>query len=265
MAEPVNYTLITGGSSGIGKALAKECADRKMDILLVALDTPELEETAMEIRNEFSVMVHTLGTDLTEKGGPAKVLEWCTANQLTVQTLINNAGIAGTEVFADSPVDYSDVRIQLNIRALVLLSRLFITELKKHPRAYILNIGSFSAYHPLAYKSVYAASKAFVMSFSKGLNEELRGTRISVSLINPNGVRTNSDAHERINSHGKIARLVILPAEKIAGIAIKGMLNSKSVMVPGFWNRVLLHVMKIIPPRIRMRRAAIMFRKELPG
>ena len=263
MAENKAYTLITGGSSGIGKALARECAGRKINLLLVALDTPELSQTADEIRKEFPIQVDTLGVNLTELDGPSRVLEWCGKNAYRVNVLINNAGIAGAAVFEESSLEYSDVRIMLNIRALVLLTRLFLPELKSHPGAYILNIGSISAYYPIPYKSVYAASKAFVLSFSRSLKEELRGTGISLTVINPNAVRTHTGSNARIDSHGKKVDLLILPVERIAKIAIEGMLKEKSVIVPGFWNRLLLLVSRLIPKRIKDKSLASIFRKEL--
>ena len=263
MAEYATYTLITGGSSGIGKALARECAGRNHNLLLVALDNPELAKTADEIRKEFSVQVETFGIDLTEIDGPLRIYEWCHKNAFRVNILINNAGIAGAEIFEESDLAYSDVRIMLNVRALVLMTQLFIRELKNHSEAYILNIGSISAYYPIPYKSVYAASKAFVLSFSRALKEELRDSGISLTVINPNGVRTNTGSHGRIDSHGKAADLVILPVESIAKMAIEGMLKGKSVIVPGYANKVLLFVSRLMPSRIREKCIAAMFRKEL--
>ena len=263
MAEQLRYTLITGGSSGIGKAMARECASRGHSLLLVAMDTPELEQTANEIRGEFSVAVEILGLDLTELDGPARVFAWCRGKQYRVNILINNAGIAGSAVFEESTLDYSDERIMLNVRALVLLTQLFLPDLKSNTQAYILNTGSLSAYYSIAYKSVYAASKAFVLSFSRALKEELRGTGVSVSVVNPNGVRTNAGTHGRIDTHGKYINLVILPVERIAFIALEGMLKEKAVIVPGGWNRALLLLSKLIPPGMREKRVADIFRKEL--
>ncbi len=265
MAERTTYALITGGSSGIGKAIARECAGRKIDLLLVALETPELEQTAVEIREKFSVKVATLGIDLTQPGAPLEVHKWCMKNSYRVRILVNNAGIAGAAEFERSSPEYSDERIMLNVRAPVLLSRLFIPELKKLPGAHILNTGSLSAYYPIAYKSVYAASKAFVLSFSRALRRELSGSGIGVTVVNPNGVRTNTGTYGRIDSHGKKAGMVILPAERVAKIAIDGMMKGKTVIVPGFWNRVLLFISLLIPVRIREKRIARMFRKELTG
>jgi short-subunit dehydrogenase len=260
----MNYTLITGGSMGIGKALANECARRGMNLLLVALPGPELEETAIEIREEFSVKVDTLGIDLTASPSPGKVLEWCEENNYTIDILMNNAGIAGSVIFEESSIEYSDERILLNIRALVILSRLFIPMLKQNKRAYILNTGSFSAYQPLAYKSVYAASKSFVHLFSLALNEELKDTTISVTVINPNGVRTNAGTYDRIKSHGKLVqKTLILDADKISQIAVEGMLKGKRIIVPGFWNRCILQITRPLPVNFKIKKAARIMRNEL--
>ena len=215
---------------GIGKALARECARRNMNLLLVALPDHYLEDTAKEIREEFSVDVDTLGIDLTESESPEKVLEWCESKNYAVDKLMNNAGIAGSAIFEESPLEYSDQRILLNIRALVLLCRLFIPRLKENEKAFILNTGSFSAYQALAYKSVYSASKSFVHIFSLALNEELRDTPISVSVVNPNGVRTNAATHDRINTHGKLVqKTLILDAEDVARIPLKGCYRAKKL------------------------------------
>ena len=195
------YTLITGGSKGIGKAIAIECASRKMNILIVALPGEDLNNTAQELSQKFDIQSDSFGIDLTEIDGPENVYKWCIQNKYEVDILVNNAGIAGTSVFENSTLEYSNTRIQLNIRALVLMCRLFISDLKKSPTSYILNIGSLSAYYAIPYKSVYAASKAFVVSFSTALNDELKDTSIFVSVVCPNGVETNKGTFKRIKLH----------------------------------------------------------------
>ena len=258
------YTLITGGSLGIGRALAEECARRGMNLLLVALPGPELEQAASEIRDVYSIAVDTFGTDLTEPSAPEAVYRWCQDCNYAVNILMNNAGIAGSAIFEESSIAYSDERILLNTRALVILSRLFLPMLKQHERAYILNTGSFSAYQPLAYKAVYAASKSFVHLFSLALNEELRDSSISVTVVNPNGVRTNAAAHDRVKTHGKLVqKTLILDAERVASISVHGMLKGKRVIIPGFWNRSMLQITRLLPLRYKVKTAARMFRPEL--
>jgi short-subunit dehydrogenase len=264
MRNNTTYTLITGGSMGIGKALARECARRGMNLLLVALPGPELDQTADEIRSAYDVGVDTLGIDLTLPDSPGKVYEWCEGHAYQVDILMNNAGMAGSAIFETSSIEYSDERILLNIRALVILCRLFIPLLKQHEKAYILNTGSFSAYQPLPYKSVYAASKSFVLLFSQALNEELRDTSVNVTVVNPNGVRTNAGTYERINTHGRLVQgTLILDADRIARISVDSMLKGKEVVIPGCWNRFLLHITRLMPVKFKIRKAARMFRKEL--
>ncbi len=257
------YTLITGSSQGIGKAYALEFAKRGHNVLLVALPEPKLDETHKEIQGKFNVKVDSLPIDLSEKDAAQKVYDWCKTKKYTVDILVNNAGLAGTSVFDESPIEYSDIRIQVNIRALVLLCRLFIPDLKKLPKAYILNTGSLSAYYSIPYKSVYAASKAFVLSFSKAVKEELHGSSVSLSVVNPNGVYTNEGTFARIKSHGVIGRIVAISADDLAKITIRQMFKGKTVIVPKFVNRVLLFLQKLIPYKLKQSILRKEFMKEV--
>jgi hypothetical protein len=257
------YTLITGGSSGIGKAIAWECASRGMNVLLVALPGRDLHQTAGQLRNEYPVKVETLEIDLTSLSAPQDVYNWCMENNYQVNVLVNNAGVAGTAKFEESPVSYSDERIQLNIRAVVLLTRLFIPSMKKLPKAYILNVSSLSAFYSIPYKSIYSASKAFVLMFSRAIKEELRETSIKISVLCPNGVRTNSGTHARIESHGLKGKLTRVPVEKVAKSAIKGLLNGKMVIIPGRINRGILIFGYFVPVNIKQRILAREFEKEM--
>jgi short-subunit dehydrogenase len=257
------FTLITGGSMGIGRAIAYECAGRNMNLLLVSLPEPELEMTADNIRKKFGVVVHTFAIDLTERDAPEKVYSWCKENQWQVNILVNNAGRAGTAIFEDSSFEYNDIRIQLNIRALVCLTYFFLKDLKTLDRSYILNIGSFSAFYSIPYKSVYCASKAFVLRFSRSLNAELKNTPVSVTVVCPNGVKTNPDTYKRISTHGLLTRSVILSAEEVARIAVNGMFKNKVLVIPGFSNKLLFIISKVIPPGVTEKRIVKIFRKEL--
>lgn len=258
-----HYTLITGSSQGIGKAYAMEFAKRGHNVLLVALPEPILEETAKEIKEKFNVKVETLPINLAINEAPQQVYDWCKTNNYTINILVNNAGIAGTSVFDQAPLEYSDVRIMVNIRALVLLCRLFIPDLKQLPKAYILNTGSLSAYYSIPYKSVYAASKAFVVSFSKAIREELHDTSISLSVVNPNGVYTNAGTFARINSHGAIGKLVSISADDLAKITIEKMFKGKTVIIPKFANKILLFLQKLIPYKLKQAIIRKEFMKEV--
>jgi short-subunit dehydrogenase len=242
-----SYTLVTGGSAGIGEAFARACARRGRNLLLVALPGPELETTAESIRAAHGVEVRTLGIDLAALEGPSRVYDWCVANRTPVDFLINNAGAAGTAVFETSALEYSDLRVMVNVRALVLLSRLFIPMLKEWPRSYILNVGSLGGFYPIPYKSVYSASKAFVLTFSRALREELRETSIRVSVVCPNGVETNPGTFVRIGVQGRVGRWSKIDRHVLAEKTLDDVIRGKTVIVPKAINKVLRIFHKIVP------------------
>jgi uncharacterized protein len=245
--EQKTYTLITGSSQGIGKAYAIEMAKRGHHLLLVALPETKLEETVNEIKSQYPIEIDCLGIDLSLSDAPQQVYDWSKAKGYVVDILMNNAGMAGTAIFDQSPLAYTDTRILVNIRALALLCRLFIPDLKKLPKAYILNTGSLSAYYSIPYKSVYSASKAFVLNFTKAIREEMHGTSVSISVVCPNGVYSNEGTYGRINAHGAKGRMTATTTEELAKIAIDGMFKGKRVIIPLFINKFLLFLQKMIP------------------
>ncbi|GAG87712.1 unnamed protein product [marine sediment metagenome] len=143
------FTLVTGSSSGIGKAISVECAKRGMNLLLVALPGEKLEEQAAELKSKYKVKTYYYHIDLTEKDAPKKVYVWTRENGYKINMLINNAGMGTEGPFERQSASYYNTMMQLNMVALVLLTRFFITDLKKLPKAYILNLGSISSYFPM--------------------------------------------------------------------------------------------------------------------
>lgn len=257
------YTLITGTSSGIGKEMAFHCASRGMNILNIALPDSGVDKTNNTIIKEYGVKSHFLELDLADNDGPEKVFRWVTENDFQVNFLINNAGMAGTSVFEKSSYKYLNDRIMVNIRALVLLSHLFIPVLKKHEKSYILNVGSLSAFFPIPYKSVYAASKSFVLNFSRALRTELQGSNISISVICPNGVRTNVGTNQRIDAHGKKGQFTSMPASTVAKTGVDKTLKGKFLIIPGKINYLLFLTSKIIPQGIQEKILKREFEKEV--
>ncbi|NLI25214.1 MAG: SDR family NAD(P)-dependent oxidoreductase [Bacteroidales bacterium] len=256
-------TLITGGSAGIGRAFAEICARKGMNLFLVALPDKDLIETGEFIRNQWKVHVETLGIDLTEKDAPEKVYQYCIEHNLKVNILINNAGRAGTAIFEESSLHYSDERILLNIRALVLLTRLFLPMLKESEKSFILNIASLSGYYPIPYKTVYSASKAFVIRFSLALAEELRNSSVQVSVVCPNGVETNPGTYGRIRAHGFWGDLSKIDRFELADYTLDKMFRGKNIIVPKWINRFFLFLAKITPLTFQMRLLRKEFEKEV--
>lgn len=262
MKEPV-YTLITGASSGIGKSIAWYCGSLGMNLILVSLPNEGLSKVALDVAEKHKVKAVFLEIDLTKLDSPEAVFSWTQVNKLKINVLVNNAGLAGASVFEMSDIKYLDDRILLNIRALVLLSRLYLPLLRAHDKSYILNVGSLAAFWPIPYKSLYSSSKAFVLYFSKSIRSELKGTGVSVSVLCPNGVRTNGATHVRINSHGRMGRLTELSADVVAKAGINGMLKEKFVIIPGRINSFVLLFGRILPMAVQQRFLVREFGKEI--
>jgi uncharacterized protein len=261
--NPLIYTLITGSSSGIGKELAIYCSSLGRNVLLVALPGSGLREVHHDIKKKYGVESDFLEVDLSGQDGPLQVFNWVSGKHYEVDFLINNAGIAGTSVFESSSLQYNDDRIMVNIRALVLLTRLFIPILKKHSKAYILNLGSLSAFYSIPYKSLYAASKAFVVNFSRSLRSELRNTGISVSVVCPNGVRTNEGTNARIEAHGLKGKLTTISSLEVSKMSVDYTLKGRFLIIPGGINKVLFIIGKVTPEWIQQKILINEFRREV--
>jgi len=142
----MNYTLITGASSGIGKAIAYECAKRGMNLILVSLPGQRLEAVAQDLGMQYKIKTRYFETDLTQPDSPIQLFSKTQSAGLDVNILINNAGVAGASYFDESSIEYIDERIMLNIRALVVLTRLYLPVLCKHKTSHILNVSSLAAF-----------------------------------------------------------------------------------------------------------------------
>jgi len=261
--EKQTFTLITGASSGIGKAMAFYCGSLGMNLILVSLPGEGLNEVAKTIESKYSIKTRIYETDLSDFSSPSALFNFTQSEKLDVSVLINNAGVAGASVFEKSDLKYIDDRILLNIRAVVMLSRLYLPVLKTHPVSYILNVGSMAGFFKIPYKSLYCSGKAFVYSFSRSVRSELNGSGVSVSIVCPNGVRTNATTNLRINSHGRAGRLTELSVETVAREAIDGMLRKKFLIVPGRINYLLLLLQKLIPVTLQQKLLIREFNKEV--
>jgi len=258
-----NCTLITGASAGIGRAFALECAKRKMNLALVSLPGTSLPELADDIGKDWGVKVFIKEIDLTEKQAPQEVFDWAINNNLKINILINNAGIGASRSFESESLEDVDYMIHLNIRTVVLLTNLFIPELLKHTKAYILNMSSLCALLPTPYKSIYCSSKAFIYNFSRAIREELRHTGIKVSVILPAAIPTNKEVIERINTGGNLAKASTISADELAQQAMRKLFKEKAVIIPGSVTNIGVVIAKLIPRPIRIRLIAnIVYKKD---
>jgi short-subunit dehydrogenase len=246
-----NYCLITGASVGFGKALAFECAARKMNLILVALPGPELYSVADYIKRNYKVDVITIEKDLTTQENCVMLFKQVKELGLPVNMLINNAGLGSTMLFSEGSIDFFQKQINLNVTATTLLTYLFLDTLKTNGPSFILNVSSLGAYFFLPKKQVYGATKSFIYHLSKSLRKELKEDGISVSVVCPGSMNTNLTVTMLLKSSGWLSRVSVMNPEEVAPIAINGLLNRKEVIIPGKVNKIFLVMDKVLPRFIK--------------
>ncbi len=254
-----SYALITGGSQGIGRAIALSLATRGYNLLLVALPGKELEEAADMLRKRTTSMVHAFGIDLSREGADVEICQWVADLQVPVSVLVNNAGIGYVGPYIDFTHDFFQDLLKVNVLNLVGITSLMLADLSANRPSFILNIGSIASFFPMPYKTVYASSKAFVLAFSRGLREELKGSGVSVTVLCPGAVPTNDKVRARIEAAGKLGRLTSLQPEQVAEMGVRGMLKGKSMVFPGIGPKFSWYVARRIPGTVRSKMISYIF------
>ena len=250
------YALITGASKGIGLAIAEELARRSVDVLLVARSESLLQQETERLADAYGVRAGYFTVDLAEADSAQQVHDWCAQNGYTVQMLVNNAGYGLSGPFESHPLSQHLDMISLNNRALVQLCHLFLPQLRQQSRAYILNISSSAAYQAVPGLSLYAASKAFVLQFSRGLRQELKRTPVSVTCVSPGATDTGFIERAQIGEKGrKAAERVNMTPANVARQSVDAMLAGQAEVVTGIVNKVG-KLMAWLLPKSLVERAA---------
>ncbi|MBB3698373.1 SDR family NAD(P)-dependent oxidoreductase [Flammeovirga yaeyamensis] len=247
-----NFIIITGASQGLGKEFARTCAQKGKDLILISLPKENIKNLALELSFKFKVSVYYYETDLTNQVELDQLIEKINQKH-QIEVLINNAGIGGSRRFEEASEEYIQNIINLNVLALVKLTRGLLPNLKNKREAHILNISSVAAFGAMPFKTVYPASKAFVESFSLGLNEELKDSCVKVSVAHPGGMPTNEIVAQRIKQHSNILiRNTILSPSEVAEICLEEMYKGKARIIPGLMNRVCRYLIRMCPDKIRL-------------
>lgn len=257
------YTLVTGASNGIGKALAENCAARGFNVLLVALPEPKLDEVTEALKLQYpSQSFDALGTNMMNKDSPQAIYDWCQAKGYSIDILVNNAGLGNSGAFLSKNDDFYFGQMQLNMVALVMLTHLFLPGMKTHANGYILNVGSMASFFDIPYKGIYAATKRFVYSFSRSLRKELEDTNMSITILCPAAVLTNPDVIQRDKEMGKASKVSQQSPEEVAAYGLDHMFKGKPIAIPGFMPKAYWILGKILPYPMKMRMLANAFIKQ---
>lgn len=257
-----NYTVITGASSGLGKEFCVQCAAMKKNIIMIALPGSNTGQFAKSLQQQFDIEVVVLEFDMTDTHELLEKVSFIDENY-EVDCLINNAGVGGSIPMSNSSIETIDLILQVNIRSMVLLTRLLLPQLLEKKESYIINVSSMAAFTPIAYKTVYPASKAFISSFSLGLREEFQQSGLSVSVVYPGPIMTNSNTSERIISQGIKGRLGLLSTTDIVKKALKSSLQKKAVIIPGWFNRMNHFLLSVLPASLSTHLISNTVKKEI--
>ncbi|THF71052.1 SDR family oxidoreductase [Deinococcus sp. Arct2-2] len=258
--------LITGASGGIGEAIARQLAARGAHLILVARSEGKMQALAQELSAKHGIQAAVIALDLTRPDAGEVLEREVAARNLTVDILVNNAGFGGFSEFWTQDSGEISRMVAVNIAALTDLTRRFLPDMVARGRGRVLNVASTAAFLPGPLMAVYYASKAYVLSFSEGVNEELRGTGVSVTALCPGPVETGFQDTAKLGESkllSGVARLSILSAEEVAKQGVNAMLRGQAVLIAGGFNRSQTLLPRLLPRAAVARlMARVQARKE---
>ncbi|MES2648687.1 MAG: SDR family oxidoreductase [Bacteroidota bacterium] len=243
----INYVLITGASSGIGYELAKIFAANNHHLILVSRTAEDLDNVARELKQQNNIDVVTIAKDLFEPDAAMELYDEVKNRGLNVNILVNDAGQGQHGFFADTDIDRDLEIIQLNIISLVVLTKMFLRDMLANDDGKILQLASIASKYPAPLLAVYGATKAFVLSFSEAIANELKGTNVSITALMPGATDTdffNKADAENTNQvkHDKLSD----PAE-VARDGYDALMNKEIKVVSGAKNKVMSAISNVMP------------------
>lgn len=244
--------LITGTTSGIGKALAEKFASEKMNVILVARDRKKLEQQQLFLQSQYQVKVNYILYDLTKEDAVDFIIEQIKQWRIQIHILVNNAGFNECGYFRNTDLRKELEMINLHIRFVTELSKRILINMEENGYGRILNVGSTGSFIPSPTDAVYSATKAYIKSFSDALCGEYRKTDIRVSTLCPGATQTEFAIKANIDNT-LLFKLAVMKPERVAEVAYSKMMKGKRIIIPGMYNKLLVAYSKILPVSITNR------------
>ncbi len=245
---PLKTALVTGASSGIGRELAKLLAEEGHDVVLVARRRDRLEELARELKSRVSPRV--IAKDLEDPASPAEIFKELETEGIRVDILVNDAGLGIYGRFWETDLARQLAVIQVNLVALTNLTGRFLPGMVSRRKGKIVNVSSTAAFQPGPYMAVYYATKAYVLSFSEALAEELAGTGVSVTALCPGPTVTEFQEGAGIEETSLFRGPLVMNARSVARAGWAGARRGKRIVIPGLGNKLLKEIVRFSPRRL---------------
>jgi uncharacterized protein len=248
-----NRALITGALSGIGDSLARKLAAEGTALVVVARDRKRLDALAKELGGAHGVGVEVLRADLAQKAQLAKVEERVAAADAPVDLLVNNAGFGTFGPFGELDPEEEDREVRVNCQALLRLCHAAVPAMTARGGGAILNVSSMASRAPTPRNATYAATKAFVTHLSEALHEELRGTGVTVSVLEPGFTKTEFQDRAGLSEGAGMPDFLWQSADEVADAALDGLRKGKAMIVPGTHNKVAAGLATAVPRGAKRR------------
>ena len=241
------YTLITGASSGIGYELACVFARNNHNLILVARSTDKLNALRIEIEKHYKVVAEVIPVDLSKTDSAETLFNEVKKRNLKIDILVNNAGFGDHDYFINSDINKIEEMILLNILTLTKLTKLFLPQMILSQSGKILNVASTAAFQPGPLMSVYYATKAYVLSFSEGLYEELKGTGVSTTALCPGPTESGFQKVAQMSDVPILNAMRIPTSKEVAEYGYDALMKNQAVAIHGVLNNVLARSTGFVP------------------
>lgn len=257
------YAIVTGASQGIGKAMVEELALRKFNLVLIARSQYKLQSIADDLSKKNGIDVRVVAADLTSTTQRQKAIDEIKSWNIPLKILINNAGYGLWGEVNELSLNEQENMMELNMNAMVHFNYELVPLLKENAPAHIMNVCSTASYQAVAGLTIYAATKSFVLLYSRGLRIELAPKNISVTCLSPGTTTTGfmDRAGMTTAEMKKRSDKVTMPANTVAAFAIKGMLAGRNEIIPGFINKLSVALIPFMPKFITEKIAAGLYKK----
>lgn len=238
--------LITGASSGIGKALSVEFAKDGYDLILTARSVEKMQAQRTQLEKQYGINVTVIGADLESASGASELYAEIKQSGVILHALVNNAGYGTFGEFKDTDLQATLGMMQLNMHSLVVLTKLFLSDLIA-TKGKLLNVASTAAFQPGPYMAVYYATKSFVLFFSEGLASELEGSGVTVTALCPGPTASGFQDKAVMQASALVKNKKLPTAEAVAASGYSAMKRGKRVHITGFVNNLLAQSIRFTP------------------